>query len=84
MPRRAGFNALVLTTIVGAIGGVVYALNRHSSNEDLATGAPQQTVIALWAVMDLLVVLIGVGVAMVLTMAWRDLAPIEEPPRPLQ
>lgn len=74
MSKRVGFNVLVLLTIVGAGGGVLYALGRFGSNSTLTAGAPQQTVVALWAIMDLLVVLIGLSVMLVLTVAWGHLA----------
>ena len=74
MSRQTGFNALITLAIVGAGGGGLYALNRFSANEAITAGAPQQTVAALWAVMDLLVALIGVGVVLVWTVAWHGLS----------
>lgn len=88
MSKRSGFNALILVTLIGAGGGVMYALSRHGDNELFTAGAPQQSVVALWAVMDLLMVLIGVVVALVLTVAWHGLAqperavPIAKTPDP--
>lgn len=67
---RSRFVATVILTIIGVWGGTYLATSRWKSNEAITGGAPQQTVAALWAVMDLLIVLAWIGAALVIAVAW--------------
>jgi hypothetical protein len=86
MQARRRFIAVFALTVIGVWGATYLATSKWQANEAITEGAPQQTVAALWAVMDLLVVLAWIGAGIIVALAWVgrllavDRTPMPAPP----
>ena len=84
MQDRRRYIATVLLVLIGVGASTTLATTKWKANEEITGGAPQQTVAALWAIMDLLIVVAWVGAVLIITVAWvgRLLAASSRPATP--